>query len=155
MYPESFYTHCLEALDSLLEKNPDFQVTKRCPTKHIYWSLFSDPRFNVKCEAIFHQIKFSTVFCNIFSEAMDPSQRDICYLIAHDVVYTNYILYIHKFESNARFKSCYFCGQTETVPHLFLECQYSSTINRVRLYLLNSSCEPHTVCLPEKMFRFF
>jgi len=47
------------------------------------------------------------------------------------------------------------CGQIETVPHLFLECQFSSIINRVVLYLLNSSCEPHTVCLSEKMFRFF
>ena len=160
LYPKSdyippFYTQCLEALDSLLEKNPDFPVTKRCPTKHIYWSLFNDSKFNVKCEAIFPQIKFSTVFCNIFSEAIDPSHRDICYLIAHDVVYTNYFLYIHKFASNIRLKSCYFCGQIETVPHLFLECQFSSIINRVVLYLLNSSCEAHTVCLSEKMFRFF
>ena len=116
MYPKSdynpksdyiplLYTHCLEAYDSLLEKNPDFQVTKRCPTKHMYWTLFSDPKFNVKCEAIFPQIKFSTVVCNIFSEAIDPSHRDICYLIAQDVVYTNYFLYIHKFASNARLKT--------------------------------------------------
>jgi len=64
-------------------------------------------------------------------------------------------LHNDKFASNARLKSCYFCGQIETVPHLFLECQFSSIINRVVLYLLNSSCEPHTVRLSEKMFRFF
>jgi len=96
---------------SLLEKNPDFKVTKSCPTKHIYWSLYNESKFNVKCEAVFPQIKFPTVFRNIFSEAIDPLHRDICYLLPHDIVYTNYYLYIHRFACNAKLKSCYYCGQ--------------------------------------------
>ena len=76
-------------------------------------------------------------------------------MLTHDVLYTNYFLYVHKFDSNRVLKSCYFCSEIETVPHLFIECNFFFPLNKCVLLLLNSVSEPHTVSLSEKMFRFF
>jgi len=155
LYPKSesmplFYKNCLKAVDAILKIKED--ISFMCiNAKQFYCMLITVDDKVVKCKVNFPQINFSTSFSNIFSKAVDPSHRNICFTLVHDVSYVNYYLYL---KGISKIKSCYFCKNIETVSHLFIECSFFNPLNKTVLYLLNISSDSK-ITLSEKMFRFF
>jgi hypothetical protein len=144
-----FYKQCLSAFKVLIDKIPDYKFVGS-PSK-IFYIYLLDTDYKVKCVNLFPQINFKNVFLNIFSSAIDPIHKNICYRLVHDVVYVDYFLYCKRISKK---KSCYFCNGIETVSHLFIECSYYKPFNSIIIYLLHIISDKK-IKFSEKVFRFF
>lgn len=144
-----FYKVCLDALNMFTSLHPDVPFVNS-PTRLYYFALLNR-EFPVKCCRNFPQIKFPKVFKNIFSSVIDPCHRNICYRLAHDVVYVNYYLYCKKISKRTK---CFFCNNIETVSHLFLECSHFLPLNKIVLSFLKMVTDKK-LSFSEKIFRFF
>lgn len=148
-YIPKFYKSCLKVFHEISTLSPKIAFGN-IPTRKFY-NIMLDKDFQLKCGRLFPQINFPNVFSNIFSNSIDPCHRNICYRLAHDVVFVNYYLYTKKISKCSR---CYFCNNVETVSHLFLECSHILPLNKIVLKLLQIISE-NKVTFSEKTFRFF
>lgn len=84
-------------------------------------------------------VKFSKIF---LTEQLNPlTEIDICFKLAHDVVYVNYYFYIRNRSKN---KYCHFCKNIETVQHLFLECSFFKPLNEIVTFMIQLLSEKKT-----------
>jgi hypothetical protein len=148
-YIPPFYVFALKAFKEFVFKEPDITFGV-LPTKRFYTSFLKDS-FTPKCFRLYPTINFRNTFKNIFSKIIDPQHKNICYRLAHDVVFVNYYLYLNNISTD---KTCYFCNHIETKSHLFIECGYFLPLNRTVLHLLNIVSE-NKAKFSERHFLFF
>jgi hypothetical protein len=116
----------------LIAKEPDITLGV-LPTKRFYM-IFQKDNSIPKFVRVYPTINFRNSFKNIFSKAIDPQYKNICFRLVHDVVFVNYYLFLNNISTD---KMCYFCNKVETKSHLFIECGYFLPLNKTVLHLLN------------------
>lgn len=144
-----YYKKCMSTFDELIQSYPNLQFGT-VSTRAFYDLLFKPEEITVKTLKLFPSIDFKVVFANLNSSCISPRARDLCWKMAHDVVYVNYFL---KFRHISKTDKCPLCNGIETVSHLFLECRFASLLNKHILRLFNRNASPRLL-LSEVVFRF-
>jgi hypothetical protein len=148
----SFYVECLRVFRKFI-KDVQTENFKQWSVKEIYTFLINpNNEYIPKCNKEFPLIDFKNTFRNIFSMAVDPVCRNTCFRLAHSVVYVNKYLYDKKF--NHAKKKCTFCNCDETAQHLFIDCLFTSPLNKTVLYLIDI-LTIENININPKWFQFF
>ena len=148
-YIPHFYRSCLETFKKITAINSDVTFgNKTC--KYFYNTLLDACTERPKCEKIFPQIDFKTVWKNLYNSCIDPDVRNVSWKICHDVLYVNYFLFNKNISKD---KFCPLCGNVETVSHLFLECKFVKPLVKIILSFLRE-LSANQIKFSEYVFKF-
>ena len=114
-----FYVELFKSFKLVNDKFDDFDWSK-VSTKSLYNALSSLEPVSHKVTSKFPDVDFLNTWKSLNSGLLAPYTHDVCFLIAHQVVPTNDLLY--RFNITRRV-SCFFCREKESIKHLFFECE--------------------------------
>jgi len=121
-----FYDRCLRLFKSAF---PELQVASgQVPTlKTIYWTLVEQEADTPPNFRNYREIDFAKSLRNVHIKVNYPESRELSWLLVHNVLPTNAVLYRYR---AIRDPGCACCPLIETATHLFLECWISKPVWR-------------------------
>ena len=122
-----FYSILLDRFNAVRSSLPDM-AWGNATAKSLYNILGSLEPVVLKTVERNPTIDFRITWGALNSGLLAPYAHETCFLIAHGTLPTNDLL--HKYNISKR-TSCFFCNQSESIAHLFLDCAVvQSTIDR-------------------------
>ena len=145
-----FYQVCLSTFKKLIKLYPDvsFSSMKTC---NFYQRLLTEKKIQPKCEIVFPEINFKSLWKNMYLNCIDSQVRDVFWKTIHEVIYVNYFLFNKRISVDNLCPLCHI--HIETINHLFLECKYVNPLNKVVLSLMRQITQ-NQITFSELVFRF-
>ena len=126
-YSPRFYRQCQLLFDEYMKDFGDKIELKTLSLKTIYKNLLTKVFMPPLIVSKFPVKDFSPVWPAVNDKFLDPEIRTFTYRMAHNVMPTNFKLFIH---GSAKDSDCTFCGKryVETPKHLFAECRQAAPV---------------------------
>ena len=150
--PPLYYKLCLEYLQNIKVKDPNFVFKPGLSCKLIYAQLININKYKPRCVITFPTINFKTVFANLCNKVIDPVVLNVSFKLAHDIIPVAYKLNSWNFfQVQPHCKNCLPKRINETITHCFWECK---TILPAKCYVQKTLTSKCNIDLTSEIVRF-